>query len=170
MIKVKNKDQAFAYSLKQYQKKGSFDVVEFAKKLGLKVYTTDDLEENQSGAIVKEKDGFVIYINQYHNSKRQRFTIAHELGHYFLHRDNFKKENQGIVDSIKIASSAPYLSRKKGKSGKEEAQANEFAANLLMPRELFIKEYKACETIEEVAQKFNVSVESVAVRANNIFN
>ena len=166
-----NKEKALKLASAEIKEKGWLDVASFAKTLGLKTYLTSELKDNESGALVKENDGFSIYINERHPINRQRFTIAHELGHYFLHRDKLKKENQGIVDTIKAVEGMPHITRIKGNgSNKEEKEANRFAARLLMPKSIFKRVYKSTNSIEEVAEKFRVSVQAAAVRANEVFS
>lgn len=45
------------------------------------------MDQTQSGELFCENGIWVIRINQKHNKKRQRFTLAHELGHYILHKE-----------------------------------------------------------------------------------
>ena len=52
--------------------------------IGLRIMPMSD---QKSGYIKKEEGRWVIGVNSLHHPNRQRFTIAHELGHYSLHRD-----------------------------------------------------------------------------------
>ena len=69
------------------------DVIKIANANDIKVYE-GDLDKKTSGAIryKKEEDKFEILVNKNDAKTRQRFTIAHELGHYFLHQDYLKNE------------------------------------------------------------------------------
>ncbi len=60
-------------------------------------------------------------------SSRYRFSIAHELGHYVLHRDFYPKDIKGL-DAF-LGASANYSNRD------SEFQANYFAGKLLVPDE-----------------------------------
>ena len=64
------------------------DVVKIAKLNSIKVYE-GNLDKNVSGAIRynKEKDYFEILVNKNDTRQRKRFTIAHEIGHFFLHKE-----------------------------------------------------------------------------------
>ena len=78
-------------------------------------------DRKQSAILLLEGDAFV----------RQAFTTAHELGHYYLHKDKpneifYRKDFYLLDDSDKS----------------QEQEANWFAASLLMPRELFSVFYK----------------------------
>ncbi|AIR81881.1 ImmA/IrrE family metallo-endopeptidase [Staphylococcus epidermidis] len=88
-----------------------------------------ELYDNSSGYI----ENNVIFINKNHSENRQRFTIAHEIGHYlFKHNDNIKYRQEKYKYNEKEL--------------KEERIANDFSANLLMPEKqmkaLLIKYYK----------------------------
>lgn len=101
---------------------------------------------------------FVIRVNRNDISRRQRFTVAHELGHYFLHRDVI---GSGVTDDVLYRS---------GLSDAREAQANRFAADLLMPMPVVEKwlEYaqtlKVADAVEFLADKFNVSEAAMRIR------
>ena len=87
-----------------------------------------------SGAITKiGSDKFMIGVNAEHSGTRQRFTIAHEIGHFVLHRHLIGK---GITDTIAYRSDGDSPNPNIGP--KEETEANKFAANLLMPAESII--------------------------------
>ena len=53
--------------------------------LGGRVEETMDIDTMSDGSIRKQDDGFIIYISPFQSSERKKFTIAHELGHLFLH-------------------------------------------------------------------------------------
>jgi hypothetical protein len=74
-------------------------VGELATELGLKVVRTP-LPPKISGLIKPSNDapaGFEIRVNKYESPERQRFTVAHEVAHFLLHRDEI---GAGVVDSI----------------------------------------------------------------------
>lgn len=77
------------------------------------------------GLITNLDGDFEILFNEKDMPRRQRFTIAHELGHFFLHLD--KTGNQTIIC---LKDEFDWL----------ETEANNFAAELLMPREMFLLE------------------------------
>jgi len=87
------------------------------------------LDEEISG-MVYVKDGIpIIGVNSLHHPNRQRFTIAHEIGHLELHRDV-------ISAHVHVDKQFPILMRDSTSAlGTEliEIQANQFAAELLIP-------------------------------------
>lgn len=102
---------------------------------GLDVEPAADLEESISGNIQRQRDGsYVIRANWREHDYRRRFTMAHELGHYILHR-SILDEMGGTNDSTMYRTDikAPVYNSHIGKL--HEQQANSFAANLLMPED-----------------------------------
>lgn len=92
-----------------------------ASSLGVRVVAST-LPAGISGEIRPSNDGAcVISINRHDSPRRQRFTVAHELAHFLLHRDQI---GSGIKDD------ALYRS---GLSDTREAEANRLAAEILMP-------------------------------------
>lgn len=109
------------------------------------------------GKLISYLDVSVIKINnKITNVGRKRFTLAHELGHYVLHRD--KKY---------ICCSIADMFDWKGNNW-IETEANYFAAELLMPSEIFNKESKkgkfSKSNLLGLAQLFNTSLTSTAIR------
>jgi predicted transcriptional regulator len=127
-------------------------VFELVNRLGGKIVyqDTEDWLKSESGSIVVvgEKQ-FTIYVSNFTSAVRDRFTIAHELGHYILHSSFGKKQ-------IRVARS--------GANVRLEWEANWFAAGFLMPAEVFRKEWTICHDKVLLAAKFNVSIESARIR------
>lgn len=141
-------------------------VADIANSLGLSVYTTDEFDDSKSGSISKEDGDYVIYINESHPITRQRFTIAHEIGHFILHKDELDKGEKEIIDSAKIEAGINTLERSIDGCNVIEYGANKFAADLLMPEDIFKKIWNESKTLEDVASHFEVSKEAAAVRAS----
>ena len=124
------------------------------RALGVKILTAP-LPARISGEIRPNTDGpesHVIRINRYESDVRQRFTAAHELSHFLLHRDAI---GDGIIDSVL------YRSRL---SDVREAEANRLAADILMPIDaitLYIEDRRALDfddhEVSEMAENFRVS-------------
>lgn len=132
---------------------------ELASDLGLKVFRSP-LPPRISGLIRPSADaaGFEIRVNKYEVPERQRFTLAHEIAHFLVHKEDIK---QGVVDSIMYRSVL---------SSRKEAEANRLAADIVMPRAAVRKELAnrggvANEGVaEELARIFNVSIPAMRVR------
>lgn len=142
------------------------DVVRIANANDIKVYE-GDLDKKVSGAIRYNKtdEKFEILVNKNDAKVRQRFTIAHEIGHYFLHQDFLMKEELHV----------DIMYRKNGKSETEieeekerEREVDYFAGALLMNQTLLEKMYKENNSIQELAEIFNVSVSAMTVRLDTL--
>jgi Zn-dependent peptidase ImmA (M78 family) len=117
----------------------------------------DDASKHDKESIKIEADGsFVIYLPPYTNEERDRFTIAHELGHLFLHFP--------IRNDTALSMAANRLG-----STIEEWEANWFAAELLMPEKDFRSIFDAHSgCITNIAEYFRVSAKAAEIRAENL--
>ncbi|WP_370677203.1 ImmA/IrrE family metallo-endopeptidase [Pleomorphomonas sp. PLEO] len=131
-----------------------------ANALGIKVIATT-LPNGISGEIRPDPENeghFIIKVNRNDSARRQRFTVAHEIGHFLLHRDEI---GNGITDDVLYRSSL---------SDRREAQANRIAADLLMPQNLVdewmdrARTLKVDNVIGFLADKFNVSEAAMKIR------
>lgn len=137
------------------------DPVTIARSLGINVYT-GDYENNVSGMIARmEHHGDInMFINRRDAAVRQRFTTAHELGHYFaILQDPTYDEGPFIHKRDELSACGTDV---------DEIFANQFAAALLMPaRE--VKELHAIGMDEfDLASRFHVSHSSMAHRLKNL--
>ena len=124
-------------------------VLEIANNLDLQVFESTFDRDDVSGMLkASEKH---ILIAQSGNPKRQRFSIAHEIGHYVLHYKGkvFNKDETEKHVSFRDNASSLGFSVK-------EIEANFFASNLLMP-EKKIREMYHDFTLKEMAHFLNVS-------------
>lgn len=84
------------------------------------------------GAIVRERGKVFIAVNSNQHLHRQRFTVAHELGHYFCHyADDADVEH--VDRDFRVDW---HMSAMAGDVPWEEIEANRFAAGLLVPERL----------------------------------
>lgn len=145
--------------LLQFTQKAPVPVGALAQALGIKVVVAA-LPMNISGLIQPDEnnDGFVIKVNRFEPKERQRFTIAHEIAHYLLHRDRI---NTGVVDSVLYRSKL---------TSRAEAEANRLAADILMPKDLLNSAIVNKEVsngpkqVDELAEMFNVSRQAMDIR------
>ena len=111
----------------KYQASAPVDVVAIAHELGVNVWEMHFASPRISGKIFRDPlnggpSGFSIAVNAGEPSGRKRFTVAHEVAHFILHRA--KLENGDLVDDTMYRS---------GLSDDEEKAANLLAAEILMP-------------------------------------
>lgn len=145
-----------------------FPVVEFADEIGLKLFTDSDMPQSQSGVIQCEGGECKVVLNANMSINRLRFTLAHELGHYFNDRD-YLQNNGEIIEETKQSTRKLFRNDTPHNDPimrRMDIEANKFAADLLMPEVEFIKKWQESTSPQQVADYFGVSVDSVRVRAS----
>lgn len=146
--------------------KGRIDAIELANNLGVKVFTTTDIEVPSLIAFDKESDSYEIYVNSKEPRERQRFSIAHELAHFIKHKE--KIQEFGVVGRQNIHSL----------SAREENEADALAAEILMP-EPSVRDFMAlngvtteCKIGDDIVRKFvkafEVSIPAGAIRLRDL--
>lgn len=123
------------------------------------------LETDISGLfVIKENKPYVRY-NETESEHRQRFTIAHELGHFVLHKDIplFVDRIEKVMFRNSLSTTGEII---------REREANAFAAALLMPK-LFVEQELGkvppkTEVISYLANIFNVSSQAMSFRLSNL--
>lgn len=131
----------------------------------------EKLEDTVSGMLVMKENKAVIVVNSNHPKNRQRFTMAHELGHYLLHR---KYANVFFDESL------VFFRDDQSSEGKkyQEIEANRFAAELLMPESFLKKQLKSSpfdafddsnqSSLKELAKQLKVSVQALTIRLTSL--
>ena len=113
-----------------------------------------DISEDFDGSIVVRRLGsFQIVLSDDVGPLRNRFTIGHELGHYFLHapQTDFR------------------LRAERFGTGRVEWEANWFASGLLMPSKQFHEAHKDCKgSIVAIAEVFRMSRSATEIRATTL--
>lgn len=134
------------------------DVRGMAKALDIDI-EEEQLEADVSGKIERTWWGdYVITVNSAHSETRKRFTIAHEIAHYVLHRDLI---GDGIVDN------ALYRSERIGDA--RERQANRYSASLLMPAAAVKRAWNdGATTARTLAAAFKVSEAVAEIRMREL--
>lgn len=134
------------------------------------------LDDDISGMLIPDPAGWVIAVNSSHPETRQRFTLAHEIGHLRLHRFAAPHADGSFVVRFRDERSSEGTTL-------EEIEANRFAAELLMPRLLILKEIRKAgldyapvddraedfaEITNSLARRFKVSQQAVAIRLSSL--
>lgn len=128
------------------------DVLGLASSIGLQVEFLL-LPDDVSGFLKRKDGGWTIGINSRHHHNRQRFTIAHELGHYFLHRDQGDFTDRALF-------------RRDLQNDHREYDANSFASRLLMPEHEFRDLAIRHRDLQVIADHFQVSTAATKFRAD----
>ena len=152
-------------------KKAPVDVEKVAERLRLKLVYMN-LGDDVSGLLISKGDSSVIAVQETNHPNRQRFTIAHEIGHFFL-RHQFDPGEHVHVDRGHLIT--PRNSRSSTGADPKEIEANQFAACLLMPSSLLsrrIKEFKAESLrdyhVSKLAEEFEVSEQAMTIRLSTL--
>lgn len=145
------------------------DVERLANSLGIHVVERADLSiqgTEVSGLLLRANGRSICVVNSDHHRNRQRFTIAHEIGHWHLH------PVKGEYVDFAVHRRDPQSSEG---TNREEIEANAFAAELLMPEALVRRELpyplnvaEDEETIRRVARRFRVSPQAMTHRLTNL--
>lgn len=155
---VANLAEKFAREMVNYEP--GTDLTPIVERLGGRITYQDlcELKHSDSGSIQVEPDStFSIFLPNHTSPERDRFTIAHELGHYVLHFLLPRTSGQNLELGLQAA--------RFGK-GQTEFEANWFAASFLMPANAYKEKYtEASGSIERVADFFDVSESAATVRA-----
>lgn len=153
-------------------RKAPIVVEEILMRFGIRV-RSEPFDGDISGMLYRDADGkrAVIGVNANHSSHRQRFTIAHELGHYLLHRGRPMIVDKTVRVNRRDRTSSMATDR-------EEIEANAFAAELLMPRNLvdrhsrkLLRQHAAISDealVDKMADAFDVSAQAMEYRLVNL--
>lgn len=141
-------------------------VEDIIEDYGLKLNFIDLKEESDSIAGLFDPHTQTILVNINDHPKRQRFTIAHELGHALLHADKLK--NNPDLGIYYRKSKDSYESPDEHNIT-EEKEANHFAAHILMPEKLLRKFAPLCNSSPiRLAEIFNVSAQALKFHLLNL--
>jgi Zn-dependent peptidase ImmA (M78 family) len=147
-----------------YDQGERIDLVQVARSLGVTVLF-HPLEDDDSGVLLVKGDKAIVLINEKHHENRQRFSLAHELAHFHLHRQKgvevFHRDQISSLGTKRI-----------------EVEANAFAAELLMP-EAELKAWAAStkldpldfgfdQVIAQKALKLGVSQQALNIRLDRL--
>lgn len=134
----------------------------------LEIHFAELEDESTSGATLYKDGIFTIVVNTAKPERRQNFTLGHELGHYFLHKELLQKE-QGILDGDVWVDNPNILYRlDMANNSQIETEANNFAASLLMPADLVKRGWRVTKNVEELADIFQVSTVAMSVRLTKL--
>lgn len=133
------------------------DVEAIATGEGLQVKLIDSWPTKVSGLLLREPR--LIGINAKHTRTRRRFSLAHELGHWFMHH-----ELPWHGEDVTIDTPPPPPDEKKHPIEKE---ANEFAAELLAPRKMLKKALETMKDPDRVADLFDMSPQATWIHIMN---
>lgn len=128
----------------------------------------DHYEKSFDGLLIYDKSNFFIHLDidsgNFKDSKRSRFSIAHELGHYFI-----PEHHQAIINGTFPLHPSRFNPCQRNEI---EGQADIFASTLLMPGSIFkeacYRQKFSLKLIDELSERFKVSKLSTLLRFTDI--
>ncbi len=146
------------------------DVEGIAEALDIKV-VLEDLEDDTSAMLIRRGEAALIMIDKDQAPARQRFSIAHELGHFQLHREPVFVDKQPARVNFRNGVSSLAIDPR-------EIEANGFAAALLMPANWIYAEVEKLRTskrppdegrlVKKLSNVFDVSEQAIEYRLLNL--
>jgi len=141
------------------------DTIALAMGLDVRYAPTSD---DVSGALIRDGKNAIIAVNSAHHENRQRFTIAHEIGHFILHKRARRHFDEDFrIDYRNTVSSSA--------TQRDEIDANRFAAALLMPERFLRKDLLRMKVdldpdsmIQALAVRYKVSSRAMELRLLNL--
>ncbi|MGC1782116.1 MAG: ImmA/IrrE family metallo-endopeptidase [Acidobacteriaceae bacterium] len=126
-------------------------------------------KEDVSGALIRNGKSVVIAVNSAQHENRQRFTIAHEIGHFLLHKGTKVHFDEDFRVNYRNALSSEATNR-------DEIEANSFAAELLMPESFLRKDLLKIQpdddtigtAIQSLSVRYKVSPRAMELRLVNL--
>jgi Zn-dependent peptidase ImmA (M78 family) len=143
------------------------DVEALAHAQGV-VLRFEELEDKISGILVRKGERVYAAINKLHHPNRQRFTIAHELGHFLLHQN---------TPTVFVDDALVYFREDDTSSASDarEIEANVFAAAVLMPKGFLERDIKGRfmdafddSALRFLVQKYKVSQQALLIRLTKL--
>ena len=141
------RDMARKILSKYGEVKHPIDIFKIAEEEGFDVKSLNQ-PKGFSGILNAELKA--IGINENHHPHRQRFSISHEMGHYYLGHPPVQE-----LQHIDEGAATEKI---------HDTEANEFAGELLVPMNMLKKEVKIMNNIEDLAIRFNVSKEVMTIQ------
>lgn len=147
--------------------KPPINIVAALQALGVRARQDADLPDGISGHLRRIDGRYEAASSRNEHAYRQRFTLAHELGHYVLHRDLV---GNGVDDNTQYRSTERGDIYNSAIKVEHERQANSFAANFLMPRPSIEKEFEDTEVkrLMDLVHRYQVSPSAMKWRLKNL--
>lgn len=156
------------YQTDDYRTGYAADLVAICADQNIDVFVQDFIDSKLSGLIEKNDNRWAIFVDAKDPLVRQRFTIAHELGHYFSYQAG--KLSKQPLDANGELEDKAYLGRPDTTDGSDpiEVEANAIAAELLMPKNIIDSLVEQGNTTDEMADKLGVSASALGFRLINL--
>ncbi|SIT32134.1 protein of unknown function [Thalassospira xiamenensis M-5 = DSM 17429] len=153
--------------IEQHGSSAPVNIEQMIRDLGIELDKEAKLSPEISGQIeMLENDTYKISANGDHHYYRRRFTMAHELAHYILHRDLI---GRGLDDNQMYRSTVAGNFYNPRVQPSHEIEANQLAADLLVPGKVLRKLWESGErNLEKLAKQFQVSKSAMEIRLKTL--
>ncbi len=141
------------------------DPVVLANRLGIVVNNAKFSDDQLVGMIAKREGTTTLLVNADDPPFRKRFTIAHELGHHFLH---LMEDGEFVDGDADLFRQPPEPGEELSEERWREIQANMFAAALLMSEDDVRQAWHRLHSIGAMARLFNVSEQAMGIRLDQL--
>lgn len=164
------------YSLDELLTSIPINIEALIRAYGLELNKNADLEEGVLGELRYENGNFKVSVKKTDHYYRKRFTMAHELAHFVLHKDRISGD---VIRDYDPEVNSGAINREVGVSNDQEFEANVYAAKLLMPEDLVVEYAKERgvfgatgeidqDALKEIAMAFQVSKAAMEIRVNGL--
>lgn len=151
--------------LARHMKKAPVDLKAIFAELG--IHFEEACLDSASGSIVRDGEKFIVTVNENESANRQRFTAAHELAHYLLHRDlmgdgeRMHRHVDSLFDGGQPSGDVVF-------KREHEIQANRIAAQIVMPTALIEEKFQTNKDVAALARDFGVSKAAMEIRLKTL--
>ena len=150
----------------RYTASAPVDLDAIFRELGVG-YREQHIPTGESGWIERDGDYFTVVVNASEGEQRRRFTAAHELSHYLMHRDlmddgsRMNRHTDRLFDKNADDDDGLFTHR-------HEVQANKMAARIIMPAKLVRRKHAEGMSAGEIAKAFKVSRAAMEIRLSTL--
>lgn len=141
--------------------KPPIDLKLILKEKGYEYIEVDTFMDSVDALFLENEGSIYAAVNSKHHIHRQRFSLAHELGHILL---NHNLDYYSVEISL---DNPPSEKKHTGAERAYETEANNFAGELLVPLELLKKEFKKNPDLKSISKAFWVSEQVASIAVSN---
>lgn len=153
-------------AIKAHWHNAPVNIEQIIRDSGVRLDKKANLARDIAGQLRRlDNGGFEISVNVNDHYYRQRFTMAHELGHYYLHKSLV---GQGTDDNAMYRSAAGGNFYNTAIQKRHEHEANTFAAFVLMPDHLVQRLIQEAGSAEGLHKKLQVSEPALKIRLKSL--
>ncbi|MEH6790958.1 ImmA/IrrE family metallo-endopeptidase [Parasphingorhabdus sp.] len=131
-------------------------------------YSEQYIATGESAWIERNGDRFSVVVNSSEPEARKRFSAAHELAHYLLHRDLMHNDGDRMMRHIDRLYGLPVDNPASPFTRQHEVQANRLAAQIVMPGPLVRERHSAKNDVAALAAEFQVSKLAMEIRLKTL--